>query len=181
MGVIRDLIVVGGSSDGAARAACPAGWTRVPVDLNQGAGGRWIYLCYSTAGTRAPVVGLALSFSNDSTSTNAGPAVATRLDVDLNAGAGGDWIFLWYTRKGADLSTLPTGLRPYFSTTDSILEMTAVASDTPGVALPGWTQVRGYRARPPWEAVDPDVNRGAGGRYVYLYFRRQIPLVQNQH
>lgn len=175
--VVRDVVVVKGTSDQAARAACPAGYTRVPVDLNQGAGGRWIYLCYSTAGDAPPIVAMALSFSSDSRNQWAGPACATRLPVDLNMGAGGDWIHLWYVRRGADTSTIPSGMRGYFTTTDAMLSLQVVARDQPVTSLPGWTRVAGYRAQPPYASVDPDLNRGAGGKYIYLFFQRQIPLV----
>lgn len=181
MAVVRDIVFVEGTSDQAARTKCPAGYTRVPVDLNQGAGGRWIYLCYSTSGTQAPIVALALSFSNTSTNTWAGPGVATRIGVDLNAGAGGEWIYLWYTRRGADLSTIPSSLRSYFAATDNILGITAATSNSAGLSLPGWTRVEGYRAAPPYPSLDPDVNRGAGGPFIYLFYQRQIPLVQHQH
>jgi len=178
--VVRDIVVVEATRDESARNRCPAGYTRVPVDLNQGAGGRWIYLCYSTSGTRTPIVALALSFSNTSVSTSAGPGVATRIGTDLNTGAGGEWIYLWYTRRGNDLSTVPSGLRGYFAATDNILEITAATSSSAGLTLPGWMRVEGYRAEPPYPSLDPDVNRGAGGKFIYLFYRRQIPLVQNQ-
>jgi hypothetical protein len=40
---VREVGVVSGNSSG---ISCPSGWTRVNQDLNQGAGGDWIYFCY---------------------------------------------------------------------------------------------------------------------------------------
>lgn len=40
---IQEVGVLAGGTSG---IACPTGWTRVNQDLNEGAGGYWIYFCY---------------------------------------------------------------------------------------------------------------------------------------
>jgi hypothetical protein len=40
---INEVGVIAGGNSG---IACPSGWTRVGQDLNQGAGGDYIYFCY---------------------------------------------------------------------------------------------------------------------------------------
>jgi len=179
---VTDIIVVEGRSDREARNKCPRGYTLIPVDLNMGAGGRWLYLCYSTAPGLAPIEALALSFSTSSSTRWAGPAAATRIDVDLNMGAGGEYIYLWYLRQGADRSTIPFSLRSFFSNTTNVESLDVIAADNPITSHPQgaiWKRVEGYKhPSSPIVAVDPDVNRGAGGKYIYIFYIAQIALAK---
>ena len=90
---ITELAVVHGGSG----TPAPAGFTRINVDLNQGAGGDYVYLCYKR-GVGAPITGLAVTLGNGAPPAG---AVQTRINVDLNVGAGGDYVWLWYTRDPA--------------------------------------------------------------------------------
>lgn len=83
-------VITGGSSS----ITAPAGYTKIPIDLNQGASGDYIYLCYRK-GVGAPLTGLAVTYN--SASPPAGYSW-TRIDVDLNRGAGGAFVWLWYTK-----------------------------------------------------------------------------------
>jgi hypothetical protein len=87
---ISEVTVIYGGSSG---IQPPAGYTKIPVDLNQGAGGDYIYLCYKK-GVGAPVTAVAITLGNAAPPTD---AVYTRINVDLNRNAGGDYIWLWYT------------------------------------------------------------------------------------
>ena len=89
---ISELAVIyGGSSS----IPPPAGYTKIPTDLNQGAGGDYIYLCYKR-GVGAPVTGIAVTLGQSTSPP--GPIAWTRINVDLNRNAGGDYVYLWYTK-----------------------------------------------------------------------------------
>ena len=91
---ITEVTVIAGGSSG---ITPPAGFTKIAVDLNQDAGGAYIYVCYKK-GVGAPITGLFVTLNGGLPPANAG---YTRIDVDLNQGAGGDFIWLWYTKDPA--------------------------------------------------------------------------------
>lgn len=69
------------------------GYTKVAQDLNEGAGGKYIYLCYSKNDLYPPITGLFLTDSQNEQP----PSGYYKYPIDLNAGAGGKWIFLCST------------------------------------------------------------------------------------
>ena len=91
--VTEITVITGGSSS----IAAPAGYTKIPIDLNQDAGGAYIYICYKK-GVGAPITGLAVTVGGGSPPSDAG---YERINVDLNQGAGGEFIYLWYTKDPA--------------------------------------------------------------------------------
>jgi hypothetical protein len=91
---ISEVTVIYGGSAG---ILPPEGFTKINIDLNWGAGGDFIYVCYKR-GVGTPITGLAVTL--DGGSPPAGYAW-TRIDVDLNRNAGGDFIWLWYTKDPA--------------------------------------------------------------------------------
>jgi len=87
---ISEVTVIYGGSSG---IQAPAGWVKIGRDLNAGAGGDYIYVCYKK-GVGAPITGLYVT-------TGYHPSTAelcTIIPVDLNRNAGGDYIYLWYTK-----------------------------------------------------------------------------------
>lgn len=88
---ISEITIIAGGSSG---IQPPSGYTKIPVDLNQGAGGAFIYFCYKK-GVGAPITGLAITVNSQAPPSN---AAFTRVNVDLNQGAGGDFIWLWYSK-----------------------------------------------------------------------------------
>ena len=88
---ISEITVIAGGNAG---IQPPPGFTKIAVDLNQGAGGAYIYVCYKK-GVGAPITGLAVTANIQDPPTD---AVYTRVNVDLNQGAGGAYIWLWYTK-----------------------------------------------------------------------------------
>lgn len=92
---ITELAVIHG---GNSSISPPAGFSRISVDLNAGAGGDFVYLCYRR-GIGTPITGLAVTVNNGAPPSSA----YSRIDVDLNVGCGGDtdYIWLWYTRDPA--------------------------------------------------------------------------------
>merc|ERR1712091_665672 len=85
------------------------GWSRVwqvsslNGDLNQGSGGKYIYLCQQTGGSTA-ISGLLLS---ESGSSGWSKVQGDPLNGDLNQGAGGKYIYLLQQTGG---STAVSGL-----------------------------------------------------------------------
>eukprot|EP00002_Diphylleia_rotans_P007457 TRINITY_DN169_c0_g3_i1.p1 TRINITY_DN169_c0_g3~~TRINITY_DN169_c0_g3_i1.p1 ORF type:complete len:536 (-),score=113.14 TRINITY_DN169_c0_g3_i1:37-1644(-) len=94
-------VVMGTSSN----VECPAGYIKNPQDLNQGAGGQYIYLCTSTgeAGFGQPLTDLTAVAA--STSSVQCPAGYTRIERDLNTGARGSYIYWCYQRGGVQALT----------------------------------------------------------------------------
>lgn len=70
----------------------PVGYTQIPVDLNMGAGGAYIYASYKL-GT-PPLTGIAVVAGSAAQVPT--PTGYTRINVDLNQGAGGKYIYLCY-------------------------------------------------------------------------------------
>lgn len=75
----------------------PTGYQKIPVDLNKGAGGQYIYLCYSIAQTgEGPITGIQVFAANCAEPTI--QSGYTKIPKDLNKGAGGRYIYICYTR-----------------------------------------------------------------------------------
>jgi len=73
------------------------GFTLIDKDLNQGAGGDFIYLGYKKGEDgKKPITDLCITYDNDRKPEKIG---FTRINVDLNAGAGGKFVYLWYSRN----------------------------------------------------------------------------------
>eukprot|EP00731_Ephydatia_muelleri_P013476 Em0007g786a len=94
--VITSLDVISSPSAG---QQCPPRYIRVNQDLNQGSGGNYIYLCYSTD----PIFGepvteiLVMASTSGSVPT---PFRYTLIPQDLNKGAEGKYIYLMYSKNG---------------------------------------------------------------------------------
>lgn len=71
------------------------GWQMDSHDLNEGAGGDYIYVL-TRRGGGTPVTGLAVVAEEHSQA--AAPRGYVRIDQDLNKGAGGDYIYLCFSR-----------------------------------------------------------------------------------
>lgn len=138
---ISDLmILVGDSKD----ASAPAGWTRMGQDLNEGAGGKFIYLAYKDTPSGPFITDI--TFAVGDSSSVAAPAGYTRLPQDLNEGAGGKFIYLCFSRgDGLPITNLGLG-----------------STSRP---LP-------YGDGPFYMMIPQDLNQGAKGRYIYLHVGR---------
>jgi len=76
-----------------------------------------------------------------------------RLEVDLNAGAGGDYVYLYYA----------LGLDDGSESRQPITDVFVYSSVHMG--FPGGSSG--------WEKIDVDLNSGAGGATLFLYFKRR--------
>ncbi len=81
---ITDLKVIMGDN---ASILPPPGYVKVPVDLNKGSGGLFIYLCYQRS-DKPPITGLTVLLG----SNTAPPSGYTKLTEDLNKSVGGEYI-----------------------------------------------------------------------------------------
>ncbi len=172
-GYLYDIKVIASTTNSASTIPQPYdGYTRIPVDLNEGAGGLYIYYVYTrnpSSVLHGPEVGLGRINST-------GPVTAVQTksrdhliqspttpswtygfypiwaigpqgnhyELDLNENAGGDYIYSYRTH---------------------------VPNATPieiGVVSGNSDQIR-----PPqgWERDGVDLNKGAGGSYVYLCYK----------
>ena len=81
---------------------CPAGYTKVDSDLNGGAGGKYIYTCYTRdAAAGDPLAKIAIA-SGKTPSDAVCPAGYTRVSQDLSEGTRvhSDYHYLCLTRSG---------------------------------------------------------------------------------
>lgn len=92
---ITDITFVTGKN-----ATAPYGYTKIDTDLNKGAGGKYIYLCYKEADYNPAQAIEDLRVVGGSDSNTPAPYGYQRIPVDLNKGAGGDYIYLCYKEKG---------------------------------------------------------------------------------
>lgn len=135
---ISDLMILVGDNN---NVQAPAGFKRMDQDLNQGAGGKFIYLAYKDT-TSGPFI-VDITFVVGDSSSVATPAGYTRLEADLNQGAGGKFIYLCF-RRGEGIPITDLGLG---------------STDRP---LP-------YGDSSHYTMIPQDLNEGCGGRYIYLY------------
>lgn len=120
------------------------GWDFYHTDLNQGAGGSYIYVGYQQGDVR-PIT--AVNFiAYDSAQKNSIPGWEWN-PTDLNQGAGGKYIYMYWQYGG--------------QTPVTNLMFLALNESTPPV-VPGWKQ------------VGPDLNEGAGGAYIWAYYSTTI-------
>jgi hypothetical protein len=97
MRFIEDLAVILNSDP------VPEGFTKIDVDLNAGAGGDFIWLCYKRSDN--PISAIKSLFVADDDQPNP-PDNYRKIDVDLNKGAGGKFIWLCYTKIPAGASPI---------------------------------------------------------------------------
>lgn len=140
MAAITGLKVIYGRSTPA-----PAGYHKIPVDLNKNARGEYIYICYSTTEAGAPITNVQV-FAGDSSDFPIQEGYV-KINNDLNKGARGKFIYLCYTRD--------TSLSP-------ITALNVIQGETPQTYPPG----------PSWIRIDQDCSQGAGGDYTYVTYQR---------
>ena len=73
----------------------PSGYYKCPLDLNAGAGGDYIFLCWSRAQNAGqPITDITFVKGKGASA----PEGYTKLDLDLNKCACGEYIYLCYKR-----------------------------------------------------------------------------------
>ncbi|ELA9342615.1 hypothetical protein QTV34_001901 [Vibrio parahaemolyticus] len=146
---IDSLVVIYGSSS---TIKAPQGYTKIPNDLNKGAGGKYIYLCYhkhvpsSTDDSSNPDC---ISDITTVVGENASaPADFEKIPIDLNKGASGKYIYLCYEKQN-------------YNDEIAIKDVLVISGSNSDL-------------KPPYDftRVDQDLNQGAGGDYIYVCFSR---------
>ncbi|MCX7987099.1 MAG: hypothetical protein N2662_09185 [Bacteroidales bacterium] len=143
---------------------------KIPVDLNEGAGGKWIYLFYSRLKKLKIYKNLIYYPINFITVVEGRPG--PYLDAlpgsylvqgpddkpfpDLNDGAGGAYLYL----IARDCITEED--RKRFG--EPITDIMIVSANTSNINYTNWTK------------INIDLNKGAGGKYIYIFYRRAPKL-----
>ena len=132
--------------------APPAGYSRFAVDLNQGAGGAFLYLCVKPGeGRTARITDISVIDGGRDPQPKAPAGYTLVRDqngavVDMNRGAGGNYLWLSYSKR-SDMGWI-TGFRlvssPYKFTPE----------------YDGYTR------------ITVELNERAGGHWIYLYYSR---------
>lgn len=132
--------------------------TIIQKDLNQNAGGNYIYLGYTTTtNPNEAIRGLSLRFGSDPPNTFNlnGAAYMLRAEYDLNKGAGGNDIFLYYSKDkeaGEPVKAL----------------FVEINGDSTGKSGSGWSRVGDWQK--PKDLYD--LNKGAGGDDIFLWMQK---------
>jgi len=145
------------------------GLIKIPVDLNEGAGGKYIYFYYRK--------GLKEYFPNEKidyicelsivtdcclpiivppvTWDASGKSIGSGGWTDLNQGAGGDYIYLVERREIRHSNML----RLYSYSKPPIRDILVISSNKKLSSYPGWI------------LIPTDLNKGAGGKWIYLCYK----------
>jgi hypothetical protein len=155
------------------------GYVKIPLDLNKGAGGAYIYLTFTRDRSKVQGTNNSTDYIYDYTAVaydnglnysklpaDGWESIKMPWDnifdpwkvPDLNDGAAGKYIF-GYLTKGSN-SIL---LNKYYDSRDSspIMEVGVIAGGSSSIAPPLG-----------WKKVPQDLNQGAGGDYIYFCFRK---------
>lgn len=148
---INDLIVLIDDS------IVPFGYNKINHDLNEGAGGRYLYFAFHPGNQNpSPITDIQCIYG-DSSSVGDSPDLGlprapsgqpyTKLGTDLNMGAGGRYIYACITRD-------PSAGTP-------ITAIDVISGDSANI-----------QPHPPFRRDDLDLNLGSGGKYIYLVYSR---------
>ena len=157
--VVNGIRIIANTISSKAKNAFPSEYTVIGKDLNKGSGGCYIYLGYTLGdeGRVTPITNLTLvnysksqSWSEKMITVNGITAKYYRLTVDLNKGSGGKYIYLCYTY---DKQYKPlTGIDVCYGG-DTIASYWDIIT---------WAGTK----------TNADVNKGSGGKYIYILQRR---------
>ncbi|ORX90710.1 Metallo-dependent phosphatase [Basidiobolus meristosporus CBS 931.73] len=165
----------------------PAPWHRIPMDLNKGAGGKYVYLHYRKEAGAKPITDIVMLKGGDAV-----PPGYQKIDVNLNEGTLKSKRYLAYTNTlttSAPIQNLlvklgssPHALDGYrsfdFDMNEGIgqkatlfyqpkldevpiSDITVELCDSASCSKPGWIK------------SDHDLNINAGGKYVYLFYKQE--------
>ncbi|MFO0751567.1 MAG: discoidin domain-containing protein, partial [Myxococcota bacterium] len=155
---VTDLVAVGG---GSADIACPAGMVRIEQDLNEGAGGLFIYACvrYGARSEALANVGIDELYRENNSAQGR---------LDLNAGAGGRYLYFKLTPGPATTPIKDIAFTVWSTLPGAEGEICKWGN--------GWARAPNYpdpgiRQDVP-AAAQGDLNLGAGGKYIYTCLLR---------
>lgn len=141
-------IVVTSDKDKATAQKVYSGYTLINADLNKGAKGDYIYLSYNTTNDPEKALkNIRITYDNFSL-----PGSYTKNPHDLNKGAHGKYIYLWTSTNASNGKPIKAINVFYGENADMPTGYTAVKHDDSG--------------------ENADLNKGAGGAYIYLGIKR---------
>ena len=143
---VTDLRIIHGKGTSA-----PLGYTKIPTDLNSGAGGEYIYLAYTkdpSMGT--PITAIQCAASSHHHDKACIPPGYTKVDGDLNREAGGKYIYMSFIK---DSSAQPITDIDVIVGTERLI----------------WPKKNFIR-------INQDCNQGAGGKYVYIVYTKSVTI-----
>ena len=121
----------------------PAGYSKIDVDLNKGAKGEYIYLCFKKGDNEKEAI-TGMNVVADGSKDFSIQSSYTKVNQDLNKGAGGKYIYLVYT-KNPDLPP--------------IQDVTVINGSDESIFPPS-----------DWVRISQDCNAKAGGKYIYICY-----------
>jgi len=131
------------------------GYTKIPVDLNEGAGGKYIYLYYKKGGYAGNFMALNAFSSavplppySSSSGTALGRNFSNGMWTDLNNGAGGPFIYIEGIFAQSPIDPLTR-----------VSDILVISSSGGMSSYSGWI------------FINQDLNQGAGGKYIYLCYK----------
>jgi hypothetical protein len=143
---ITDIKLVAGSTSG---VACPLGYSKLDVDLNRRAGGKWIFLCYQYGPASSAIAAWTVKTTGR---TAAHPEQYLIKGVngsngDMNQGAGGRYVYGTWGATGGTCR----------------LKGLAVVTDSLGKVHPPLPFLSPFDPN-----YDVDLNDEAGGDFIYI-------------
>jgi hypothetical protein len=130
----------------------------IPIDLNEGAGGKYIYLYYEKNNYVSHINFVGVVKSKNKFDVKSWLSLRNLIGVygdngiyDLNAGAGGDYVHAYY-------STTPNLSDP------AVQDIAIVSGNSSNTAYPN-------NAGGNWTKINVDLNAGAGGKYIYMFYK----------
>ena len=123
----------------------PPGFVLIDVDLNQGAGGKYIYLAYKTTDSLCEAL-TGLDLEGGSSNDFSFQPGFDKIDQDLNQGAWGKYVYAYTTSNTA---------RP------PLKEVAVIVGDTRHTYPPDSS----------WIRINQDANEGAGGKFIYVIYK----------
>ncbi|KTF79662.1 hypothetical protein cypCar_00027335 [Cyprinus carpio] len=127
------------------------GYQFINTDLNAGTGKNRVFLWYKKECGMNAVTRIQFSFNN-AMKSGLDDAAYELVDKNLNVGTPGDPIYLWYF-YGSTESDIPI----------VDIKVSKDAEEEPAFLHDGW------------ERLGCDLNRNAGGNYIYLWVKREKP------
>ncbi len=134
------------------KSGVPSGY--IPIDLNEGAGGKWIYLKPTFSSTIKTGYGRlsikehsARKFSRYHGYLEYITKDGSNQPADLNDGAGGKYLYLALDKR-------------YDSESAPIRQIGVASSKSSTIQFNGWKR------------VNKDLNKGAGGKYIYIFYKK---------
>lgn len=163
---VTDLYIIVGNNS---MIQPPALYNKIWVDLNEGAGGKFIYLCYTKYDFAQPLGGIEIYSGReripypeirdpwkDGVVTNS--AGFDYPGIDLNWGSGGNYIYLYQTRKTGILNPYE-GYLPW----GKIKEIGVYSSNSSSSSQVPYG----------WKRIPIDLNKGAGGKFIYIIYKTE--------